>query len=253
MRFVFAHSASTASHRAFVTIAIRPSCRVGWRNEALIWVGTKGEYFTAEDWTAQITLIRQPNSASARKGALLSFGGVRGTNPERRRMNAASARGDQSTMTENCQPAKCPDSRDTARAWLLDTLAVAIGLGAVFHYQPDGMIAGIIIFVGAYTLASVLQGVSWVSLAAISQFLLISSAPAIHLATVATAKAGFTGLVFTFLLPGIAQAYWTWKVWSTTGTLSHPLAMACAAWLVVLAIWIVAKVMLANRRERPSN
>jgi hypothetical protein len=124
-----------------VTIAIRPSCRVGWRIEALIWVGTKGEYLFADDWTAQITLIQKANLASARKA----------------------------------------------------------------------------------------------------------------LATVAMAKAGFTGLVFTFLLPGVAQAYWIREVWSATGTLSHPLVLICAAWLALLAIWIVAKAMLVNGHRAQSN
>ena len=43
--------ASTASHRAFVTIASRPSYRVGWRIEDLIWARTKAEYFCLGDWT----------------------------------------------------------------------------------------------------------------------------------------------------------------------------------------------------------
>ena len=44
-------SASTASHRAFVTIASRPSCRVGRRMDELICVRTKREYFCAGYWT----------------------------------------------------------------------------------------------------------------------------------------------------------------------------------------------------------
>ena len=44
-------SASTASHRAFVTIASRPSCRVGRRMDELICTRTKGEYFCAGYWT----------------------------------------------------------------------------------------------------------------------------------------------------------------------------------------------------------
>ena len=47
-----------------------------------------------------------------------------------------------------------------------------------------------------------------------------------------------TGLVFTFLLPGIAQAYWLWELWPATATLSHPLALLCAAWLALLGIRI---------------
>jgi hypothetical protein len=52
-------SASTASHPASVTIAIRP---LEWDETAVdievIWVNRKPEYFFKRDWTAQITLIR---------------------------------------------------------------------------------------------------------------------------------------------------------------------------------------------------
>jgi hypothetical protein len=42
---------STASHRAFVTIASRPSYRVGWPMEDVIWVRTTAEYFRQAYWT----------------------------------------------------------------------------------------------------------------------------------------------------------------------------------------------------------
>jgi TRAP-type C4-dicarboxylate transport system permease small subunit len=42
------------------------------------------------------------------------------------------------------------------------------------------------------------------------------------------------GLVFTFLLPGIAQAYWLWQLWPATATWSHPLTVMCAAWLALV-------------------
>jgi energy-converting hydrogenase Eha subunit F len=45
---------------------------------------------------------------------------------------------------------------------------------------------------------------------------------------------------FTFLLPGIAQAYWLWELWPATATLSHPLAL--------LAIWILAQMVLVGWR-----
>ena len=57
-----------------------------------------------------------------------------------------------------------------------------------------------------------------------------------------------TGLVLTFLLPGIAQACWIWDLWPATGTLSHPLALMCAAWLALLGIRIVAQIMLVGWR-----
>ena len=42
---------SIASHRTFVTIASRPSCRVGWPMEDVIWVRTTAEYFRWAYWT----------------------------------------------------------------------------------------------------------------------------------------------------------------------------------------------------------
>jgi hypothetical protein len=52
-----------------------------------------------------------------------------------------------------------------------------------------------------------------------------------------------TGLVFTFLLSGIAQAYWLWELWPATATLSHPLTLLCAAWLALLGIRILAQII----------
>ncbi len=61
-------AASTASRPASVTIMIRPSCGVGWR-ELVEMICPTGEakYFCKGDWTAQITLIRFKKSAAARK------------------------------------------------------------------------------------------------------------------------------------------------------------------------------------------
>jgi hypothetical protein len=156
-------------------------------------------------------------------------------------------------MTENSKPAICPakPERGTSlRAWLIDALALGMGALAVFHYQPDGFAAGLIVFVGAYTLAHSLQGLNWALVAEICEILLVWLAPAIHLGTLMMVPAGTTamGLVFTFLLPGIAQAYWLWELWPTTGTLSHPLALLCAAWLAMLAIRILAQIIFVSRR-----
>jgi hypothetical protein len=56
----------------------------------------------------------------------------------------------------------------------------------------------------------------------------------IHFWALLIAPASFTGLVFTFLLPGIAQAYWLWELWPAAGALSLPLPVMCAAWLALL-------------------
>src|SRR5882672_5886589 len=52
-------AASTASHPASVTIAIRPSGGVGWREFVeMICPTGEAEYFCKGDWTGRITLIR---------------------------------------------------------------------------------------------------------------------------------------------------------------------------------------------------
>ncbi|KRQ98893.1 hypothetical protein CQ12_23655 [Bradyrhizobium jicamae] len=160
-------------------------------------------------------------------------------------------------MTENATPAK--PSADPARGyslreWLIDALALGMGGLAIYHYKPEGLLAGLIIFTGAYTLTHSLQGLNWQSLRAISEFLLILLTPTIHLGMLVMAPAASVpGMVATFLLPGIAQAYWLWALWPATGAPSHPLAMICAAWLAVLGIWIAAKTMLAGGRALQPN
>lgn len=158
-------------------------------------------------------------------------------------------------MSEKSDPEKRPDDperRVKLRAWLIDALAMAMGASAVFYYKPDDMVATIIIFVGAYTITHSLRSLNWQLLRAISEFLLAPLAAVIHLCTLMIAPASFTGLVFTFLLPGIAQAYWMWAKWTTLGTLSHPLTLMCAAWLALLGIWILARYMIVNSRPAPS-
>ena len=54
-------------------------------------------------------------------------------------------------MTE--KPAKRPADparRYSLREWLIDALALGVGGFAVFYFKPDGFVATIIIFVGAY-------------------------------------------------------------------------------------------------------
>ena len=113
---------------------------------------------------------------------------------------------------------------------------------------PEGFVAELIVFAGAYTLTHSLQGLNWKLLAGICEILLVWLAPAIHLGTLMMVPTGTsaTGLAFTFLLPGIAQAYWLWELWPATATLSHPLALLCAAWLALLGIRILAQIMLCR-------
>jgi hypothetical protein len=143
-----------------------------------------------------------------------------------------------------------PERSPSLREWLFDALALGVAGFAVYHYRPDDALAGLVIFVGAYTLTHSLQGLNWQSLRAISEFLLILLTPIIHLITLMMAPAASVqGLVYTFLLPGIAEAYWLWQLWPAAGLPSHPLAMMCAAWLALLAIWIVAKTMVGGGRR----
>jgi hypothetical protein len=156
-------------------------------------------------------------------------------------------------MTENPEPAKRPadpERSNSLREWLIDALAIATGALAVFHYQPEGFAAGFIVFVGAYTLTHSLHGLNWVLLAGICEVLLAWLAPVIHLGTLMMVPTGTsaTGLVFTFLLPGVAQAYWLWELWPATGTLSHPLTVMCSAWLALLGTRILAQIILVGWR-----
>ena len=89
-------------------------------------------------------------------------------------------------MTESSNPEKRPadpERGSSLREWLIDALALGMGGLAVFHYQPDGFAAGLIVFVGAYTLTHSLQGLNWVWLAGICELLLVWLAPVIHLGT----------------------------------------------------------------------
>lgn len=150
------------------------------------------------------------------------------------------------------QPPADPERPASLRAWLIDALALAAGGFAVLHYKPDGFIAGLIVFVGAYTVTHSLRGLNWKLLGDISGILLAWLTIPIHLGTLMMAPASFTGLVFTFLLPGIAQAYWLWELWPATAALSHPLALMCAAWLTLLGIWALAQTMPVNERAPQS-
>ena len=117
---------------------------------------------------------------------------------------------------------------------------------AVLHYKPEGF-AGLVVFVGAYTLTHSLQGLNWASLARMSETLVALLAPVIHLGTLMMVQTGTsgTGLVFTFLLPGIAQANWLGIVAGDRHLVSSA-GPAGAAWLALLGIRLVSQIMLAG-------
>src|SRR5216684_2198887 len=62
-------AASTATHPASVTIAIRPSCGVGWREFVeMICPTGEAKYFCNKDWTTQISLRKHNKSPCTRNG-----------------------------------------------------------------------------------------------------------------------------------------------------------------------------------------
>jgi len=118
-----------------------------------------------------------------------------------------------------------------------------MGLLAVFHYKPEGAVAEIIVFVGAYVLTKLLSELLWSTLPI---WLIVLSA-LIYMYTLNIALQGsIPGVVLTMFLPAIAQAYWIWALWAATGTLFHPLTILCVAWLILLGIWIFAQDIIAN-------
>ncbi len=84
----------------------------------------------------------------------------------------------------------------------------------------------------------------------ISEFLLALLTGFIWLFTITVAAPhSIPAAVTSMFLPVVAQAYWIWDSWRTTGTLSHPLTVMCVAWLALLAIWLFAGNMA--RRSGP--
>src|SRR3954462_13338190 len=85
----------------------------------------------------------------------------------------------------------------------------------------------------------------------ITAFLLAGLAVMIWVASTSLAAAsGFTAMVATTLLPGVAQAYWIWSVWSVTGKVPEPLSMLCATWLSLLVVFLYARHFGLHRMAR---
>ena len=75
----------------------------------------------------------------------------------------------------------------------------------------------------------------------VTAFLLAAVAVCIWVASTSLAAAsGFTAMVATTLLPGVAQAYWIASLWIATGKVPEPLSMLCATWLGLLVVYIYA-------------
>jgi hypothetical protein len=152
-------------------------------------------------------------------------------------MNGSAGSGDL-PMSGNCIPVTCPGNLegryDKARKWFVDALSLAAAAVAVFHYNPDGVIVTIVLFIGAYAVAHYLGDVIWLT----GPTCLLLLTLLIYVCTFFYAFNHLpllTALLLTMFLPGIAQAYVIWDLWPAT---SHPLPLLCAAWLLLLAICI---------------
>jgi len=155
-------------------------------------------------------------------------------------------------MTETCHPAKCnhdPPRHDTVRDWIVDALCMATAALAVVHYPPDGMLATIIVFVGAYAVANFLWRVVWagcgVWLCWLSVLILV-----VTLCQAFATLPLLAAVLLTLFLPGIAQAYLIFALWPATAALSHPLTALCLVWLILLAVWMYEERPLATWHRR---
>jgi hypothetical protein len=156
-------------------------------------------------------------------------------------MNGSAGCGDLFPMSGNCIPNTCSDNLtrryNKAREWSVHTLSFGAAWLAVSHYNPDSVIATIVVFIGAYAVAHYLGDVIW--LTSLTWLLLLTML--IYVCTFFYASGHLTlltALLLTMLLPGIAQAYVIWNLWPATSSLMHPLTLFCAAWLLLLAVYI---------------
>jgi hypothetical protein len=163
-------------------------------------------------------------------------------------MNKAANQGDQFRMTEKANPEKRPGElarwRDKARELLIDVLFFGVAVLAGLYFEPQGIIAHIVVFGGAFIAVVLLHPLLW----ALCTPLLWGLSAVIHLFTISLAIS-VPAKVLTMFLPLIAEAYWIWALWPVTGTLVHPLTLMCVAWLALLAILVLGWNAFADRRR----
>ncbi len=146
-------------------------------------------------------------------------------------------------------PSESECRHDKVREWIIDALSLATAGAAVSHYNPDGILATIIIAAGA----SVVGAVVWRTLWVLSSIMLASVGVLIYFFTLMHAMSfGLPAMVLAMFVPGIAQAYVIWALWAATGTLLHPLMLMCLAWLVLLGICLFEQKLFAGWRPRRS-
>ncbi|WP_441244727.1 hypothetical protein [Tardiphaga sp. 768_D3_N2_1] len=156
-------------------------------------------------------------------------------------MNGSAGCGDLFSMSGDCIPDPYPNNLahryDTARGWFVDALSLAAAAVAVFHYNPTGVIATVMVLIGAYAVGNFLGQVLWRT--SLTWLLLVTML--IYVSTFFYASSHLPllpALLLTLFLPGFAQAYVIWDLWPATGSLLHPITLFCVAWLVLLAICI---------------
>jgi hypothetical protein len=158
-----------------------------------------------------------------------------------------------SAMTESRNPKNLvSDSErrhDKVRDWLIDVLSVATAIAAIFHYKPDGMIATLITLAGGYVVALVVWKFVWST----SGTLLGLLSALIYMATLIMALSSLPAMLISAFLPVIAQVYWIWALWPATASLSHPLTLSCAIWLVLLGIRVFEGSLFTDWRALKSS
>lgn len=126
-------------------------------------------------------------------------------------------------------------------ATLIRAFIAVIAIAAVaLIFGTKGVTAiALILFAGALLASE--RKTQWRCLGAICQALAVLLFLLIWVTTLSlAARSGFTAMVVSTLLPGIAQGYWIWALLADGKTLSHPLILMCGAWLVLCAICMVA-------------
>jgi hypothetical protein len=119
-------------------------------------------------------------------------------------------------------------------------IAVAAVVAVALIFGKKGVIAlALILFVGALLASE--RKTQWRLLGHICRLPIILLSMLIWVVTLSmAARSGFTAMVVSTLLPGIAQAYWIGELLAAGKSLSHPFILMCGAWLVLCAICMVA-------------
>jgi hypothetical protein len=119
-------------------------------------------------------------------------------------------------------------------------IAVIAFVAVALIFGKKGLLAlTAIMFVGAMLTAG--RKTRWRVLGEICRFVIILLSMLIWVITLSmAARSGFTAMVASTLLPGIAQAYWIGDLLAAGKPLTHPFILMCGAWLALFATMVVA-------------